>query len=122
MQQAALDALRRWLTCESVDLTPLLGDGTSCPPEDTDLALLRFLRHNDWDVQSTKTQVRTVAALLPRLLNTWHLVLDIVVMRVTMRQVYVVLRVAIARAAQGPGMVEVVHYARRESRKCCSSC
>lgn len=57
MKQAALDALKKWLACEPVDLTPLLGDGTSCPPEDTDLALLRFLRQNNWDVQETKTQV-----------------------------------------------------------------
>ncbi|CAM9460561.1 unnamed protein product, partial [Laminaria digitata] len=56
-QQAALDELRKGLTCESVDLTPLLGDGTSCPPEDADLALLRFLRHNDWDVEQTRAQM-----------------------------------------------------------------
>lgn len=41
-----------------MDLTPLLGDGETCPPEEEDLALLRFLRHNAWDVELTRAQVR----------------------------------------------------------------
>ena len=40
-----------------MDLTPLLGDGDTCPPEEEDLALLRFLRHNAWDVELTRAQV-----------------------------------------------------------------
>lgn len=56
-RQAALGGLRQWLAREAVDLTPLLGDGDTCPPEEEDLALLRFLRHNAWDVELTRAQV-----------------------------------------------------------------
>ncbi|CBN77929.1 conserved unknown protein [Ectocarpus siliculosus] len=60
--EAALGGLRQWLTRESVNLSPLLGDvgltlAASCPPEEEDLVLLRFLRHNAWDVELTRAQL-----------------------------------------------------------------
>ncbi|CAM9546778.1 unnamed protein product [Scytosiphon promiscuus] len=61
-QQAALGGLRQWLTRESVDLAPLLGDGRAYPPEEEDLALLRFLRHNSWDVELTRAQLEASLA------------------------------------------------------------
>ncbi|CAM9323532.1 unnamed protein product, partial [Hapterophycus canaliculatus] len=54
---AALGGLRQWLARDSVDLTPLLGDGRVYPPEEEDLALLRFLRQNAWDVELTRAQL-----------------------------------------------------------------
>eukprot|EP00903_Cladosiphon_okamuranus_P006946 g6760.t1 len=63
-QEAALGGLRQWLTREAVDLTPLLGGGETCLPEEEDLALLRFLRHNAWDVELTRAQIE--ASLLWR--------------------------------------------------------
>ncbi|CAB1110764.1 unnamed protein product [Ectocarpus sp. CCAP 1310/34] len=60
--EAALGGLRQWLTRESVNISPLLGDvglalAVSCPPEEEDLVLLRFLRHNAWDVELTRAQL-----------------------------------------------------------------
>ncbi|CAM9768164.1 unnamed protein product, partial [Ectocarpus sp. 13 AM-2016] len=60
--EAALGGLRQWLTRESVNLSPLLGDvgltlAVSYPPEEEDLVLLRFLRHNAWDVELTRAQL-----------------------------------------------------------------
>lgn len=54
-----------------MNLSPLLWDvgltlATSCPREEEDLVLLRFLRHNAWEVELTRAQVRLLAVLCSR--------------------------------------------------------
>ncbi|CAM9216226.1 unnamed protein product, partial [Discosporangium mesarthrocarpum] len=56
-QEASLRALNEWVNEAAVDLTPLVGDGVTCPAEDRDVALMRYLRHNKWDVEKTRIQV-----------------------------------------------------------------